>query len=173
MPQTQERRKIHPSHHSLSAGRTFLPAALGLLLLAACSACAHTILRENPGRLTPVITVMPGISIDTPGFVGALEPYFAGMRAGPDRTIELCVYGHSRGRELFLYSGDEQVPVQNIEESMNIAVLIRIRKSGKTEQVLFAEASAEGEERLLDNAARKIAAKLSDAGFGTGFTPRP
>ncbi len=102
-----------------------------------------------------------------------LVPYVNDLRVDHGVSIELCIYGHSRGRELFLYSGDEYAPVKNIGENMDIAVLVRIKKSGRTTRVLFVKASGEGEEQLFNNAAREIAIGLSAAGLGAGATTKP
>ncbi|HSV97214.1 MAG TPA: hypothetical protein VLM75_09790 [Spirochaetota bacterium] len=143
-----------------------------MVILVLLSACARGTVSDNSGIAALTITVAPGIPVDTTMLLKSMKLLLDGAPAGSDTTIELFVYGHSRGRELFLYNGDEHATVKNIEENMSIAVLVKIKKSGFTTGVLFAEASGEGDEHLLKNAAREIAARLSGAGFRTSILPK-
>jgi hypothetical protein len=168
------RQKAGPRRHFLSTTGSGLPlAALGLAAIAMLSACLNTTVRNDKVVPALAITVMPEINIDGALLERRLVPYVNDLRVDHGVSIELCIYGHSRGRELFLYSGDEYAPVKNIGENMDIAVLVRIKKSGRTTRVLFVKASGEGEEQLFNNAAREIAIGLSAAGLGAGATTKP
>ncbi|RPI95730.1 MAG: hypothetical protein EHM32_05035 [Spirochaetales bacterium] len=147
------------------------PAIPVLVVLVILSSCAHGTVSDNFETPAIAIAVVPGIIIDSTMLENSIRLFLNGIRAGSGVTLELCVYGHSRGRELFLYSGDEYSTVKNIEENMSIAVLVKIKHSGLTTKVLFAEASGQGDEQLIKNAAREIAAKLSAAGFSKIVVP--
>ncbi len=165
MFQTPNRYKTPSSGLFFRAGSRLSPAILVLVVLAILSACAHGAVSENSESPAIAITVVPGIIIDSTMLEKSVRLFLNGILAGPGVTLELCVYGHSRGRELFLYNGDEYSTVKNIEENMSIAVLVKIKHSGLTTKVLFAEAYGQGDEQLIKNVAREIAAKLSAAGF--------
>lgn len=148
-------------------------AALGLAAMTMLFACLYTTVRSDQTVPALTITIMPEINIDKTILERRLAPYLDDLRADRGVSIELCIYGHSRGRELFLYSGDEYAPVKNIGENMDIAVLVRIKKTGRTTRVLFVKASGEGEEQLFSNAAREIVVGLSAAGLGAGAATKP
>ncbi len=111
---------------------------------------------------------MTDVGIDRAALNNLLEPSLQDLRGPAGSSFEICVYGHSRGRELFRYSGDESAPVENLGENMSVAVLIRIIQSGRTTRVLFAEATGDEEGRLLENIARVIMIRLHAAGFRSG-----
>ena len=168
------RQKAGPRRHFLSTtGSGLSLAALGLAAMAMLSACLNTTVRGDQAVPALIITVMPEINIDKTILERRLAPYLGNMHTDRGVSIELCIYGHSRGRELFLYSGDENAPVKNTGENMDISVLVRIKKPGRTTRVLFVKASGEGEEQLFSNAAREIAIGLSAAGLGTGAATKP
>ncbi|MBP7604302.1 MAG: hypothetical protein KBA15_10255 [Spirochaetes bacterium] len=115
-----------------------------------------------------IIRIMRDVGIDPAALNNLLNPSLQSLQGPAGRSFEICVYGHSRGRELFRYSGDESALVENHGENMNVAVLIRIIQSGRTTRVLFAEASGEEEKQLLENIAGEILIRLNAAGFRSG-----
>ena len=171
--------------HMLEAPRHMLPAparsrffrrptppeAVGILLAAlvllnVISCAPHTIANRSLDRVAGTVRLVSDLGIDPAPLREQLESSLGDLSGPSGSSFEVCVYGFSRGRELFRYSGDESARVESTAENMTVAVLIRVTKSENTARVLFAEASGENEARLYENITKKILHRLDMAGIG-------
>lgn len=167
------RHLIHPRPKTRSGSGPSLTGTAGILLITTLILGPLTCATLPPAdrsseNASGIIRIMKDVGIDPSALNNLLNPSLQSLHGPAGRSFEICVYGHSRGRELFRYSGDESALVENHGENMNVAVLIRIIQSGRTKRVLFAEASGEGEKQLLENIAGEILIRLNEAGFRSG-----
>lgn len=149
----------------LSFTGTFIILLVGALSLGPLTCAAPPHADRMPAHVSGILRIITDVAIDLAAFNTLLIPSLQSLRGPAGRSFEICVYGHSRGRELFRYSGDESAPVENRGENMSMAVLIRIIESGRTTRVLFAEATGEEEGQLMENIAREVLALLNAEGF--------